>query len=176
MFRSWKSNDNIIHSWAEIVRMFPNNLSQSPSNPISGFCIANPFADREPYSRKRQLVLMNHEYERTSSKSAARVLNSQELFPFTQARVVHEFDHRRRRYRLTNQFNSYLEPIETVSRLRPFARRRLMTSCPDSVAMRLRKPCLRLRRKLEGWYVRFIAYSILFYEKFFLTKELLLSF
>jgi hypothetical protein len=49
----------------------------------------------------------------------------------------------------------------TVSRLRPFRRRRFSTFCPPGVAMRARKPCVRFRRKLLGWYVRFIRYSFL---------------
>lgn len=44
---------------------------------------------------------------------------------------------------------------ETVSRLRPLARRRLRTSRPFLVLMRTRKPCVRLRRLLLGWNVRF---------------------
>src|SRR5205807_5300791 len=43
----------------------------------------------------------------------------------------------------------------TTSRLRPFARRRFRTLRPALVALRLRKPCSRLRRTLLGWYVRF---------------------
>ncbi len=49
----------------------------------------------------------------------------------------------------------------TVSRLRPLRRRRFSTFCPPGVAMRARKPCVRFRRKLLGWYVRFIRYSFL---------------
>jgi hypothetical protein len=38
-----------------------------------------------------------------------------------------------------------------VRRLRPFARRRLNTCRPFLVAMRARKPWVRLRRTLLGW-------------------------
>lgn len=41
--------------------------------------------------------------------------------------------------------------IETVNRLRPFARLRLRTCCPPGVLIRARKPCVRLRRLLLGW-------------------------
>ena len=44
---------------------------------------------------------------------------------------------------------------ETVSRLRPFARRRLRTSRPFLVLIRTRKPCVRLRCLVFGWNVRF---------------------
>ena len=47
----------------------------------------------------------------------------------------------------------------TVNRLRPLRRRRFSTFCPPGVAMRARKPCARFRRRLLGWYVRFIRYS-----------------
>jgi hypothetical protein len=44
---------------------------------------------------------------------------------------------------------------ETVRRLRPFARRRFSTCWPSLVRMRTRNPCVRLRRRLFGWNVRF---------------------
>jgi hypothetical protein len=44
----------------------------------------------------------------------------------------------------------------TVNRLRPLARRRLMTLRPPGVSMRARKPCVRFLLILLGWYVRFI--------------------
>ncbi len=40
--------------------------------------------------------------------------------------------------------------IVTVRRLRPLARRLLMTARPAAVLMRTRKPCVRLRRRLLG--------------------------
>jgi len=45
---------------------------------------------------------------------------------------------------------------ETVSFLRPFARRLANTLRPLAVCIRLRKPCTVLRRRLWGWNVRFI--------------------
>ena len=45
------------------------------------------------------------------------------------------------------------EGIWTLSRRRPFLRRRLRTSRPQRVFMRARKPCLRMRRVLRGRYV-----------------------
>src|ERR1700674_3423352 len=46
-----------------------------------------------------------------------------------------------------------LEGNWTVSRLRPFFRRRLRTSRPHLVAIRNLKPCVRMRRLLRGRYV-----------------------
>ncbi len=46
---------------------------------------------------------------------------------------------------------------QTVSRFRPFARRRLSTLRPPFVFMRSRKPCVFARRRRFGWNVRFIA-------------------
>jgi len=43
----------------------------------------------------------------------------------------------------------------TVSRFRPFARRRLRTRRPFFELMRTRNPCAFLRRRLFGWNVRF---------------------
>ena len=46
--------------------------------------------------------------------------------------------------------SDYFEGTETLRRLRPFARRRLSTKRPEVVDIRLRKPCLRVRRVLLG--------------------------
>jgi hypothetical protein len=44
----------------------------------------------------------------------------------------------------------YFELVVGVRRLRPFARRRLITRRPPTVAIRARKPWVRLRRRLCG--------------------------
>src|SRR4029453_10746737 len=46
-----------------------------------------------------------------------------------------------------------------VSFLRPRARRAFSTLRPPTVAMRARNPCRRLRTRLLGWKVRFIAHA-----------------
>jgi hypothetical protein len=48
---------------------------------------------------------------------------------------------------------AYFEGSCTVRRLRPFFRLRLRTSRPHRVAMRVRNPCVRMRRLLRGRYV-----------------------
>ena len=50
---------------------------------------------------------------------------------------------------------NHLLPTDTESRLRPFRRRLARTLRPLRVAMRARKPCVRLRLIECGWYVRF---------------------
>jgi hypothetical protein len=50
-----------------------------------------------------------------------------------------------------------LAGVQTAKRARPFARRALITARPPRVFMRTRKPCVRLRRVTEGWYVRFMT-------------------
>jgi hypothetical protein len=47
----------------------------------------------------------------------------------------------------------YFVYARTTRRLRPFARRRFSTARPAFVALRLRKPCARLRFTFDGWYV-----------------------
>jgi hypothetical protein len=47
--------------------------------------------------------------------------------------------------------------VQTASRARPFARRARSTARPPRVRIRTRKPCVRLRRVTDGWYVRFIC-------------------
>ena len=50
----------------------------------------------------------------------------------------------------------YLPPEETVNFLRPFARRRAKSLRPLAVAVLDLKPCVFLRRRLLGWYVRLL--------------------
>lgn len=53
-----------------------------------------------------------------------------------------------------------LDSLETVSFLRPFARRLANTFLPLAVSIRLRNPCTDLRRRLCGWNVRFITFYL----------------
>src|SRR5262245_45886005 len=55
--------------------------------------------------------------------------------------------------------------------LRPRARRRLSTRRPPLVAIRARNPWRRLRRKLLGWYVRFIAAILPSRRAFAIAKQ-----
>lgn len=48
---------------------------------------------------------------------------------------------------------AYFDGSFTVRRLRPFLRRRLRTSRPHLVSIRVRNPCLRIRRLFRGRYV-----------------------
>ena len=50
-----------------------------------------------------------------------------------------------------------LDGVETVSRFRPFFRRRESTSRPQRVAIRARKPCLLIRRRFRGLYDGFMC-------------------
>jgi hypothetical protein len=52
--------------------------------------------------------------------------------------------------RRTRQDPPCFDGSETVSRFRPFFRRRDRTARPQRVAMRARKPCLLIRRLLRG--------------------------
>jgi hypothetical protein len=47
----------------------------------------------------------------------------------------------------------------TDRRLRPFARRALMTFWPLRVAIRALKPCVRFRLMTLGWKVRFMEWD-----------------
>ncbi len=49
-----------------------------------------------------------------------------------------------------DQAPAYLEGSLTVKRLRPFLRRRLKTSLPHFVSIRVRNPCVLMRRLLRG--------------------------
>ncbi len=58
---------------------------------------------------------------------------------------------------------SYLFTVvyDTANRVRPLARRFLNTRRPFFVLIRLRNPCVRFRRRLFGWYVRFMMPRLL---------------
>ncbi len=58
------------------------------------------------------------------------------------------------------QYPPCLEGMTTVSRRRPFLRRRDRIARPQRVAMRARKPCLFTRRRLRGRYVGFINHCL----------------
>lgn len=49
---------------------------------------------------------------------------------------------------------------ETLSRLRPLARRRLRILRPPGLFMRARNPCVLARLRRFGWYVRFKVLSL----------------
>jgi hypothetical protein len=52
-------------------------------------------------------------------------------------------------------------PDQAESRVRPLSRLALMIARPARVRMRARKPCLRARRRVFGWNVRFTGFSTL---------------
>ena len=58
------------------------------------------------------------------------------------------------------ELSPLVDPTDQADRrLRPLSRRALMMARPERVRMRARKPCLRARRRLFGWKVRFTAGS-----------------
>ena len=62
-----------------------------------------------------------------------------------------------RKARRRRQEPPCFEGSETVSRFRPFFRRRESTARPQRVAMRARNPCVLIRRLLRGRYDGFIG-------------------
>jgi hypothetical protein len=60
---------------------------------------------------------------------------------------------------IRNASHYFLYKVGT-SRLRPLRRRFCSTRRPPRVDIRARKPCVRARRVLCGWYVRFIAAEV----------------
>jgi hypothetical protein len=64
---------------------------------------------------------------------------------------------RARKALVADQMRACFEPRETVSRFRPFFRRRDSTARPQRSDMRNRNPCLAIRRLFRGRYVGIIA-------------------
>src|SRR4051812_27170218 len=88
-----------------------------------------------------------HEHDEARQRDpVALVLHAKEVRPLAQAAIGSEGERR-----------GYFWYVATVSRQRPLRRRFCRTLAPPAVFMRARNPCVRRRRGLWGWYVRFIS-------------------
>ena len=119
-------------------------LSQQPLDPVSNDRVSHFLGHRDPES-SNQLGITSFSSERQHGLAVqldAIRLDREELAASTETHLLRDF---------------HFFAIVTEIRLRPFARRRRSTSRPPRVFLRARKPCVRLRLLLCGWYVRFTA-------------------
>lgn len=96
------------------------------------------------------LVIRSHVNDEERASGTPTALGSAKLWRPQQTRALGEA--------LRPEVVHFLKTL-TESRLRPLARRAAKTFRPFLVCMRLRNPCLRTRRRFEGWNVRFIDSS-----------------
>ena len=122
----------------------PKGLTQTSPCPIALDGVAQLSAHREPDARRLVGVAPQHDERRTVDAFA----------PLEE----------RLKIRSSGQPLSSRESAgQTVSRFRPFARRRFNTFRPPFVFMRSRNPWVFARRRRLGWNVRFIEQVSLSY-------------
>ena len=122
----------------------PKRFTQAPPRAIALYGVAQLSAHREPDARRLVGLAPQHDERRTVDAFA----------PLEE----------RLKIGASGQSLSSRESAgQTVSRFRPFARRRFNTFRPPFVFMRSRKPCVFARRRRLGWNVRFIEQVSLSY-------------
>jgi len=112
----------------------PEQLTRAPLRPIANHRVADFLAGRDAQARRAKGIREGEACHEPPAEPHSAIVDLHELRP-------------------TAQF--HLDEV-TVSRLRPFARRRFNTVRPFLVLIRTRKPCVRRRRRRLGWNVRFI--------------------
>lgn len=129
------------------------DFADQPLDPIAYNRTPDPFAHCNAQARPTSRRRLGDHHKQGPRPSSWGALKPQELPALPDPRRARQARAAALRYR------GCFGGIVTVSRLRPLARRRFSTCRPPGVAMRARKPCVRLRRLLLGWYVRFMRSS-----------------
>jgi hypothetical protein len=132
----WHHHD--VEAWRDLVT--PENLSYQSFGPVSLHRGTEFLCRRDAKPPDALLVLEDEEREVPAVGARAAIVNLLEFGP------------------PANPFGrpkSSRHSLLTVSRFLPLARRRFSTKRPFFVLIRTRKPCVRLRRRLFGWNVRF---------------------
>jgi hypothetical protein len=143
-----RSDDEIPGRLVRLELQTPE-LAESPPETIAGHRGRLKFRNDQSHPRvARRVVRPDHVqmFEAAApamSEAAANVGRAREPM-------------RSRQARRGRQEPPCFDGSETVSRLRPFLRRRERTARPHRVAMRARKPCLLIRRLLRGRYDGFM--------------------
>lgn len=142
--RSWLCDDHDVERRVDLTPAVAHDLSDGAFYVISNDGAADARADRDadaapclPAQR-----LQNDEVFRVLPRPTS--LYAKEFPPLPEPRELREGP------APVSSHPGCFGGIETVSRLRPFARRRFSTLRPAGVAMRARNPCVRFRRRLLG--------------------------
>jgi len=129
-----------------MLQLLAPQLLESPPQTIAGHCgLAEP-RDDESQTRRWPVASGPQDVEVLPAGSPACPQDAPDFIPTGQPV-------RARMALAVGQTRACLEPTDTVSRLRPFLRRRDSTARPQRSAIRFRKPCLAMRRLFRGRYV-----------------------
>lgn len=144
-------DDHHVSGRLQRVLVAPEDLTDQPLDAVTNHRVADLPARRDAKPRSNTVVGAADDHEGRPRTPARAPLQLKIFATFSDPP-------RTRQSLLGNRLlqDGCLGGMLTVSRLRPLARRRLSTWRPPGVAMRARKPCVRFRRRLLGWYVRFI--------------------
>ena len=139
-------NDEDVEECGQIQTPRAEYLPDQPLDPIAHHGVTHPGADgdAEPACPSRRRSLDDHEAPTVPPLPLS--LQLQELPTPPQPDRIRKGSGARH----GNQPGCF-GGMETVSRLRPLARRRFNTARPVGVAMRARNPWVRIRRRLLGW-------------------------
>lgn len=128
----------------ELVRMMPEPLPHTPLDSCTLGRRADLFGRNDSQSWVVQIIPREDNHEVSACRAASvredrvKLRTSQQPVRFREVR------------------RGYFLYVVGARRLRPFARRRLITFRPPLVFIRLRKPWVRRRDVFEGWNVRFM--------------------
>lgn len=140
-------DDHDVHSGRRHVQV-PENFPNQSFSPIPSNRVPELPGRHDPESSWRRRAWSEQDREITRRDAVSRVEDPLELRPPSHALRLAE---RVRRHGAISR-----QDDETESRFRPLARRRFSTSRPFFVAIRVRNPCVFLRRRRLGWKVRFM--------------------
>lgn len=146
--RAGPGNDQHVERRRQLDAMAAEEFAHQSADAVACRRATDLAASGDAEARRRMVSVTDDHDEVRDGLTPPLALQRQELVSLAQAEL------RRKALRPIRargaQFGC-LGGIETVNRLRPLARRRLMTACPPGVLIRARNPCVRLRRLLLGW-------------------------
>jgi hypothetical protein len=128
----------------------PEDLPDQSFSPIPPDCVAQFPRGHDPQPGSGRGLGRQYERAKPRGDPVAGIEHPLELSPTPHALGLPE------RVRRHGASRADYDGEETVSRLRPLARRRFNTNRPFFVAIRVRKPCVFRRRRRVGWNVRFM--------------------
>ena len=143
--RAGTGNDQHVERRGQRGALAAEEFAHQAADAVARRRATNLAAGGDAESRWEMLSGSDDHDEMRDGLTPPLALQRQELVSLAQAEL------RRETLRPIRVQFGCLGGIETVNRLRPLARRRLMTSCPPGVLIRARNPCVRLRRLLLGW-------------------------
>jgi hypothetical protein len=130
-------DDEDVPAWLERGRHHPERLTESPARPVANHRAAQPPSSRQPEPRRPEI--------RPPKSSVEQGVGPRDPLTLQRREVPRIGEHHEPRRMLA-------APVrQTVSRLRPLARRAARTRRPPVDFIRARKPCSLARCRFLGW-------------------------